>query len=133
MNKKGFTLVELIMVIVIIGLLAVVAIPRYFNLRDEARTAATDGVISAVRTGIVLYHSNQLVQNPDRDTHDSQNYPADLDGASGYFGAVLDEPIPEGGGWSKEGDYWESPDGRQWAYDPDRAPDDPVFYEHTPI
>ena len=49
MDKRGFTLIELIMVIVLLGILAAVAIPKYVDLANEARGAAEDGVVAAVR------------------------------------------------------------------------------------
>ena len=52
MSRKGFTLIELIMVIVLLGLLAVVAIPQYTNLQTQAKTSATQGVVGGVRSGI---------------------------------------------------------------------------------
>lgn len=52
MSKKqqGFTLIELVAVIVILGALAVVALPRFINLQDEAREAALDGVVGAANS-----------------------------------------------------------------------------------
>jgi len=56
-NKTaGFTLIELIMVIVILGILAAVAVPKYFNLQDDAKVAAEMGVAGAVRSGIGMLH-----------------------------------------------------------------------------
>jgi len=43
-KQQGFTLIELVAVIVILGALAVVALPRFINLQDEAQSAALDGV-----------------------------------------------------------------------------------------
>ena len=42
--QRGFTLIELVMVIVILGILAVVAIPKFIDLRTDAAAAATAGV-----------------------------------------------------------------------------------------
>jgi MSHA pilin protein MshA len=44
MNKKGFTLIELVMIIVILGILAAVAIPRYIDLQSDAEDASIRGV-----------------------------------------------------------------------------------------
>ena len=55
MNRKGFTLIELIMVIVLLGLLAIVAIPKYYDLQQDAKLASDKGVVGAVRSGLYTY------------------------------------------------------------------------------
>ena len=56
-NNKGFTLLELVIVIIILGILSAVAIPHYLNIQKEAKIAATKGKLAAIRGGIELAHA----------------------------------------------------------------------------
>ena len=56
-SKKGFTLIELVMVIVILGILASVAVPKFTDIAQDAREAAEAGTIGGVRAGIMLYYA----------------------------------------------------------------------------
>ncbi|MFN4359938.1 MAG: type II secretion system protein [Hylemonella sp.] len=56
-QQRGFTLIELVMVIVILGVLAAVAIPRFFDLRGDAVVAATNGVAGGLSSASAVNYA----------------------------------------------------------------------------
>ncbi len=56
MKQSGFTLIELVVVIAILGILAAFAIPRFASLESEARSAATQGLAGSVRSAAAMAH-----------------------------------------------------------------------------
>ena len=107
-NSKGFTMIELIMVIVILSILAAVAIPRFIDFRSDARTATARGIAGAISSAANILHAQYALRNVTYQigTTDGVNsntavlYNANISGGSGNTVSVLAAPggLTVGGG-----------------------------------
>jgi len=60
-SESGFTLIELVIVIVILGILAAVAIPKYEDMRENARVATMRGQLGSMRSAIAIQYARNAL------------------------------------------------------------------------
>lgn len=74
-KQSGFTLIELVIVVVILGFLAVTAIPKFIDLTDQAKQANIEGMAGGFATGVSLVRSQWEAEGrPDNGTQNTANY-----------------------------------------------------------
>ena len=110
--KQAFTMIELVFVIVILGILSAIALPKFSGVREDAVISKGQAEVSTIRSGISLVKSQRLMEG-------NTSLPSSLDaaandtpGAKLFYGGtinVLSSPIyakatNKDNGWTKKGD-----------------------------
>ena len=106
-NNKGFTLIELMVVVVILGILAGMIVPRLMGRTDEAKQVKAKTDIAAIETGLKLYRL------------DNGNYPTTEQGLVALVERPASEPLPAKwatGGYLEKGKIPKDPWGREYLY-----------------
>lgn len=86
-NSRGFTLVELIIVMIVLGIMAALAIPKFFNMSEDAKYSAVQGALGGVRSAVANYYAKEAARNG------TGTYPLAADLTTD--GKVLDGKVPD--------------------------------------
>ncbi len=100
-RSHAFTVIELIFVIVVLGILASVALPKFSGVREQADIAKGKGDVATIRAAIVNERQTRLIRGDA-----SWITAANLD-SGGIFGGVLTTPMSE----STTSGHWDNPGG----------------------
>ena len=117
--NKSFTLIELIIVMVILGIMAAVAVPRYLDSISNAEESAEDAVISAIRSGLKAAANDSLYTNG-RASWPTNPFEALSEKPAGYSTDLTDADVD--GEWTFSNDritHQRADNSRfEWAYNP---------------
>ena len=110
-NSGGFTLIELVIVIVLIGTFATIALPRYANLSSKAKVSASKAALGTIRSAIMLTYSSRMAMQ------EAPAVPTSVFPSMFQDSQVPVEPQSSSNSVTFVGSENEIGDGSGWAYD----------------
>lgn len=118
-GQEGFTLIELVIIILVLGILAATAIPKFYDMRTAANAAAEKGVVGGVRGGIAIIYASNVLNSP------TGTFPAALDAvvapatsssANKLFTDVLSPGVDDGSWVKATATTYTGPAGNTFTY-----------------
>ena len=101
-NQKGFTLIEIIAVLVILGILAAVAVPKFFDMQGEAQKYAVEGALGALASTAYMDYAKNLLEDPSDTTYtptSTEVTVGDFTGSIAADGAKVTVTVTAGPTW----------------------------------
>lgn len=91
-KQSGFTIVELVVVIILLGILAATALPRFINIDDQAHAASFESVAGTVQTGVSLFHAQWVALGAPTQDQPFPDFSNLRNNAAGYPYGIANRP-----------------------------------------
>ncbi len=111
-KEAGFTLIELIVIIVVLGILAAIAIPKIFDVTGEAEEAAVENMIASLESALSMYVGKQIVSSQSITVHNPFN---NLSNTPSNYNGINDPVNPNN---TPDGTWSFRPSGNWIMYNP---------------